>query len=166
MKREIYEVYAKVVDSTGAYNTLSGYPKVYDSHAYSDDCNLAKNKAYGEYHSVLGAMYNRPDRQCQIAMIINANSGIVIESNKIGDIADLPDPTYAVTVTNGTGSGDYVEGAIVSITANEPEDGMMFDRWDGADNLQFETGSIETPYSQFIMPSEVVSVTALYKTVE
>ena len=41
MKREIYEVYAKVVDSTGAYNTLSGYPKVFDSHSYNDDIDKA-----------------------------------------------------------------------------------------------------------------------------
>ena len=37
MKREIYEVYAKVVDANGAYNTLSGYPKVFDSHQNNDD---------------------------------------------------------------------------------------------------------------------------------
>ena len=63
MKREIFEVYAKVVDSTGAYNTLSGYPKVIDSHSYNDDINKARKRAYGEYYEVLAAMCKRDDRQ-------------------------------------------------------------------------------------------------------
>lgn len=92
MKREIYEVYAKVVDANGAYNTLSGYPKVFDSHSYSDDCDKARNRAYGEYHSTLGTMYTRDDRQKQIAMIIRANDGLQIEKTDIGAIADLPNP--------------------------------------------------------------------------
>lgn len=92
MRREIYEVYAKVVDANGTYNTLSGYPKVYDSRSYNNDCEKARNRAYGEYHTVLGTMYTRDDRQCQIAMIIRANDGLQIEKISIGAIADLPDP--------------------------------------------------------------------------
>ena len=74
MKRQIYEVYAKIVDANGAYNTLSGYPKVFDSHQYDDDIEKAKNRTYGEYHDVLGAMYKRDDRQLQLAMILDANN--------------------------------------------------------------------------------------------
>ena len=37
MNREIYEVYAKIVDANGTYNTLSGYPKVFDSKNYDGD---------------------------------------------------------------------------------------------------------------------------------
>ena len=162
MKREIYEVYAKVVDANGAYNTLSGYPKVYDSHQNDDDCEKARQKAYGEYHSVLGSMYPRTDRQCQVAMIIRANDGMQIEKACIGKIADLPDPTYILTVTNGTGSGEYVEGANVSINADAPEEGKIFDSWVGAENLQFVIGSIDTAGATFIMPSEAVNVTATY----
>ena len=71
MKREIYEVYAKVIDANGAYNTLSGYPKVYDSHQNDDDCEKARSKAYAEYHTVLGTMYSRTDRQKQFAMLLS-----------------------------------------------------------------------------------------------
>lgn len=162
MKREIYEVYAKVVDANGAYNTLSGYPKVYDSHQNDDDCEKARLKAYGEYHSVLGAMYSRTDRQCQVAMIIRANDGLQIEKTSIGAIADLPDPTYAVTVTNGTGSGDYVENARVNIVANAPEEGKQFASWEGTDNLIFTIGSMYTDNAEFVMPSHAVAVTATY----
>ena len=92
MKREIYEVYVKIVDANGTYNTLNGYPKVYDSHAYNDDCEKARLRAYGEFHSALGTLYTRDDRQAQFAMIIRASDGMQIEKINIGTIADLPDP--------------------------------------------------------------------------
>lgn len=92
MIRVIYAVDAKIVDSNGTYNTLSGYPKAFDSHNYNDDTEKAKARAYGEYHDVLGAMYKRDDRQLQFAMILDVGRGMVIESTKIGNIADIPDP--------------------------------------------------------------------------
>lgn len=91
MRRDIYEVYAKVVDSNGSYNTLSGYPKAFDSKNYGNDLEKTRNRAYGEYHATLGAMYPRDDRQLQIAMLIYANSGQQIEMGIIGKIEDLPD---------------------------------------------------------------------------
>lgn len=163
MKRDIFEVYAKVVDANGAYNTLSGYPKVFDSHQNDDDIEKAKNKAYGEFHTVLGTMYNRFDRQCQIAMIIRASDGLQIEKVCLGTVADLPDPKYAVTVTNGTGSGEYEANKTVTIVANEPEEGKIFASWEGAEGLTFVDGSVNTAYAQFVMPSEAVSVTATYE---
>ena len=92
MKREIYEVYAKVIDANGAYNTLTGYPKVFDSMNYGNDSEKARKRAYGEWHDCLGAMCKRDDRQEQIAMIIRVSDGLQIEMQKIGEIADLPDP--------------------------------------------------------------------------
>ena len=92
MKRIIYEVYAKVVDANGAYNTLSGYPKVYDSRNYNNDFVKTYNRAKGEYNTCLGTMYPRDDRQAQFAMLIDASTGLVLESAYIGEIADLPDP--------------------------------------------------------------------------
>lgn len=163
MKREIYEVYAKVVDANGAYNTLSGYPKVYDSHLNNDDCEKARQKAYGEYHAVLGTMYNRADRQAQFAMIIRANDGLQIEKTYIGGIADIPNPKYAVTVTNGSGSGEYEQGKAVTIVANEPEEGKVFSEWEGAEGLNFLSGGVNSSYAVFSMPAEVVAVTATYE---
>lgn len=93
MKRDIFEVYAKVVDANGAYNTLSGYPKVFDSKNYDNNSQTAHDRAYGEYHSVLGTMYTRSDRQVQIAMIIHANTGLQVEMTLIGEMAELPEPT-------------------------------------------------------------------------
>ena len=46
MKREIYVVNAKVVDASGGYNDVSGYPASFDSHTNSDDLEKTEAKAY------------------------------------------------------------------------------------------------------------------------
>ena len=163
MKREIYVVHANIVDANGTYNPLSGYPKVFDSHSYSDDLEKARKRAYADYWDVLGVMGKRDDRQQQIAMIIRVSDGMQIEKMALGKIYDLPDPTYAVTVTNGSGSGSYVEGYTVEIAANPPEEGKIFDAWTGADNLTFVIGNANSMYASFLMPAEAVTLEATYK---
>lgn len=91
MTRTIYEVYAKVVDANGAYNTLSGYPKTFDSRSYSGDTAKALQRARGEYYETIGAMCKRDDRQLQTVILMGAD-GFVIEQTHIGKIADDPDP--------------------------------------------------------------------------
>ena len=51
MKRQIYEVYAKVVGSDGSYSTLSGYPKAFDSRNYNNDIDKTLMRATGEFAS-------------------------------------------------------------------------------------------------------------------
>lgn len=92
MQREIYEVYAKIVDTNGTYNTLTNYPKVFDSKNYDNDIAKARQRAYGEWHETLGAMCKRDDREVQIAMIIRGSDGMQIEKSVIGKLAQLPDP--------------------------------------------------------------------------
>lgn len=89
MQREIYEVTAKVVDANGTYNTLSGYPKSFDSRNYNNDVDKAERRANGEYHSVLGTMYTRDDRQLQLAMITRISDGVQIAVERVGDLAEV-----------------------------------------------------------------------------
>ena len=90
MRREIYEVYAKVLDANGAYNTLSGYPKVFDSRQYSNDPDKALLRAQGEVGTTFGTMSKRDDRQMQTVMLINPSTGKILESRVIGKIPDDP----------------------------------------------------------------------------
>lgn len=92
MKREIFEVCAKVVDANGAYNTLTGYPMVFDSRSYDGDIDKAEKRAYGAWHECLGAMSKIDTRQKQFAMIIRASDGTQIAIEHYGKIADDPDP--------------------------------------------------------------------------
>lgn len=91
MERAVFEVYAKVVDANGAYNTLSGYPKVFDSRSYNGDIEKALKRARGEFSKAFGAMCERDDRQLQMVMLMSA-SGQVIDRQAIGSIQPDPDP--------------------------------------------------------------------------
>lgn len=91
MTRKIFEVYAKVVDANGAYNTLSGYPKSFDSRNYGNDVDKALQRAKGEFHKTLGAMCERDDRQLQTVILMSAD-GFIVESAHVGEIAEDPDP--------------------------------------------------------------------------
>ena len=91
MQREIYEVYAKVVDANGNYSTLANYPKVFDSRNYSNDPDKAYKRAMGEYHTVLGTMCTRDDRKVQLAMIIRASDGVQVELTRLGELNE-PEP--------------------------------------------------------------------------
>ena len=74
--------------------------------------------------------------------------------------------TYAVTVTGGNGSGEYPEGAAVTIEANAPETGMRFKEWSGAEGLSFAEGSsANSPTATFTMPAKAVSLTATYENI-
>lgn len=91
MKREIYEVYAKIVSSGGNYTTLGGYPKIFDSMSYDNDIDKAKKRAYGAYHAVLGEMYAVDTRPLQIAMILRASDGVQEIIERVGDLPEVPD---------------------------------------------------------------------------
>lgn len=92
MKREIFEVYAKIVSAAGNYTTLGGYPKIFDSMSYDNDIDKAKKRAYGAYHAVLGEMYAIDTRPEQIAMILRASDGVQEIVERVGDLPEVSDP--------------------------------------------------------------------------
>ena len=76
-------------------------------------------------------------------------------------IYDAPVTTYAVTVTGGTGGGNYAEGDTVTITANAPATGKVFDKWTTSDGVTF--GNANSATTTFTMPAKAVTVKATYK---
>jgi hypothetical protein len=64
-------------------------------------------------------------------------------------------PTYALTVVNGAGSGNYVAGAVVAITANNPPVGPVFLDWTGA-----SVASANSATTTITMPASPTVVTA------
>ncbi|MFR5876453.1 MAG: BMP family ABC transporter substrate-binding protein [Eubacterium sp.] len=56
-------------------------------------------------------------------------------------------PTFMVTVENGTGSGSYVAGDQITLVADPPKDGYMFYKWENVDNQGLSTGiAMENEY--------------------
>lgn len=92
MQREIYEVTAKIVDANGNYNTLSGYPKTFDSKNYNDDVDKTYKRAEGEWHDVMGVMSKRDDRLLQLALLTRISDCVQIMSGRYGDMPEVPDP--------------------------------------------------------------------------
>ena len=88
MVREIFKVTAEIVDSNGTYNSLSGYPKNFDSNNYSGDVDKAMQRAVGDWHEVMGAFAKRDDRKLQIAQVIQLSTGAVIQNDYIGRLSD------------------------------------------------------------------------------
>ena len=97
MKRQIYIVDAIVVDANGTFAHMSGYPKTFDSKNFLDKAtatetavDIAKKRAEGDMSETFGAMCKVDTRQLQTVTLMTAD-GFLIESKKLGMIADLPD---------------------------------------------------------------------------
>jgi len=99
------------------------------------------------------------DEESEITCFYMPASAVEVEAT----YKDIPEPTYTVTVTSGTGGGDYAEEATVTITANAPESGKVFDKWTTTDGVIFANENNAT--TTFTMPAKAVTVTATYKDI-
>ena len=93
MARQIFVVGAYIVDANGTFNTLSGYPKTFDSRNYSDDIDKAQRRAEGEFSECWGAMCKRDDRQIQTVTLGTAD-GFQLDKKSSGQFVE-PEPVAA-----------------------------------------------------------------------
>ena len=73
-------------------------------------------------------------------------------------------PTYEVTVNNGTGDGNYVAGASVTITADTPQSGKQFKEWSATGIALNDEQKTATNFT-FTMPETAVTLTAKYEII-
>jgi beta-glucanase (GH16 family) len=66
------------------------------------------------------------------------------------------------TVESGTGTGRYLPGTMVSLTANMPPAGESFDKWVVSSGSAL-IAAVNNPVATFTMPSSDVRMTATYK---
>lgn len=90
--REIFIVNAQIVDANGTFNTLSGYPKTFDSKNYSGDVEKAQRRAEGEFSECWGAMCKRDDRMIQ-TVTLSTVSGFQLDRKTNGQFPADPEPT-------------------------------------------------------------------------
>ena len=90
-KREIFEVVAKVVDSNGTFNPLSGYPKTFDSRNYHGDVDKAQRRAEGDMSEAWGAMCKIDTRQIQTVTLTTAD-GFQLDRKTMGAFPAEPEP--------------------------------------------------------------------------
>jgi len=91
----------------------------------------------------------------------NANP-LLMNSPKTVTITEPPVLTYALTVVNGSGSGNYAAGATVNISANAAPAGKVFDKWTATAGTLANANNASTT---FTMPASAATVTATYKDV-
>lgn len=68
-----------------------------------------------------------------------------------------PSGYYVLTVENGSGSGYYPEDAVVEITADEPDQNKIFDKWTGDKEYIADIHSTSTSIT---MPAADIDITA------
>lgn len=88
MKRQIFIVNATVVDANGTFNTLSGYPKTFDSKNYGHDIDKTRLRAGGGFAEARAAMSKVDTRQLQTVTLETAD-GFQLEKWTNGAIADV-----------------------------------------------------------------------------
>ena len=71
---------------------------------------------------------------------------------------------YALTVTNGSGTGEYEYGATVTITADTATSGQQFKEWEVVSGTITLADSMRET-TTFTMPAEAVSVKANYEVI-
>ena len=91
MTRQIFVVYAHIVDGAGAFSIPTDYPKPFDSKHYGNDIERTENAAKADAHDLLSGMYKAGTRQVQYVEIKTADGFRVFEE-RIGALATLPDP--------------------------------------------------------------------------
>ncbi|MGM0452071.1 MAG: InlB B-repeat-containing protein, partial [Thermodesulfobacteriota bacterium] len=68
--------------------------------------------------------------------------------------------SYALEVVDGSGGGDFLPGETVSLSADPPPEGLVFDQWTGdTENV----ANINLPETRLRMPASDIKVTAIYK---
>lgn len=70
-------------------------------------------------------------------------------------------PTYSLTVNNGTGSGSYWEGYTVTVSADDPPANQIFNEWTGDTSTMANTAASITTLT---MPASAATISATYTT--
>ncbi len=102
-----------------------------------------------------------------VSDINSSTSKVTMPGKAISLIATYKDfdsqkasPTYLLTVVNGSGSGSYALGTNVTVTANTPSSGKVFDKWTG--DISY-VSDINSSTSKVMMPGKAISLIATYK---
>lgn len=85
--RKLYILMAWVVDANGAYHTLDGYPKLFDSKNYDNDPDKALLRAKGDFHDTIGNMCKVDNRKLQ-TIVLMGEDGFIIDSFSTGNLAE------------------------------------------------------------------------------
>jgi len=101
----------------------------------------------------------------ETASLLTVRATSVVDPTKSGTSVNVVIHTCQLIVNGGTGSGSYVAGAVINITANAPASGKRFKNWTSSNGGSF--ADINSASTTFTMPGNwvVVTVTANYEEI-
>jgi hypothetical protein len=125
-------------------------PPTYDGGSSTDLLNIpALTAVWGKQEGIPGIKVNYKDITKGFIPI---------------DGVTLNIPKHKVIVWNGSGNGMFEEDATVTITANPPLAGQVFDAWVTNPDVTFVDGTTKnSPIAKFTMPKDSVEATATFK---
>lgn len=146
----ITAVYAKTDEKVGSVAVLkadkSATDKVYDNVVGEQVQVTAPVAAQGmafDHWETTGKAESVENAKEKVTQVTVEESPVVL--TPVYTVSE--DPTFAVTVENGVGSGYYLTGDTVRVTANAPKDGYYFDHWTNSDKDGNSTGlALENEY--------------------
>ncbi|MBP5307886.1 MAG: InlB B-repeat-containing protein, partial [Clostridia bacterium] len=105
--------------------------------------------------------YGWSSANVDVAKPTRTTTTFVMPDTDVVVVAEYSPVLYSITVLNGTSAAlDCIAGETVIITADDPEEGFVFDRWVSDDvELDKPTRTATT----FVMPAKNVVVTATYR---
>ena len=130
------------------------------------------NKSLADWYLILGPVENGlyPAMKFGGSTVKGENDFVsdwmissLIKAGVIFVNAEAPVTKYTVTITNGTGDGQYAKGETVTITADAPAAGKKFKEWTATGGVTFADGKSAT--TTFIMPEQAVTVAATYENI-
>ena len=91
MARQIFMVYANIVDANGNRSIPEGYPKAFDSKFYNDDVDRTQRKADGDASAMWSSMCNSDSGRKLQSVALETIDGFQIYKKCLGTLAE-PEP--------------------------------------------------------------------------
>ncbi len=138
-------------DGSTADRTAEASWSVTDTYASIDDTGLV---------TAIGV----PSDQSATVMASYTENDVTVDGSLGITIGDLPGTTYSLTVSGGTGSGDYSAGTLVAVAATPPE-GLRLASWT-ADPTDYQGNLADASASSTVFTMPLAAAALSYTTAE
>jgi photosystem II stability/assembly factor-like uncharacterized protein len=154
---------AYIAPITVDYETVDGTAFSPDDYtAASGTITIDPGQSEANVTIIVNGDFDDESDEVFILKLLNPKNATINDSMGVCFIED-DDISYKLWVNKGSGSGEYVSGETVTITADPPEKGDEFKEWiDNSGILEDKTSETTT----LIMPDKDVSFTATYESAE
>ena len=151
------------IENVLGYHTVDAKNKRVEWRLHQKKRHGLKNFKFGD--TVADIIYDGKDTvsvssNAPFKLVINGKAHSIKSGNNVLSVRAPEKATVSLNVNDGSGSGSYQQGSVVTLKAAPSKGGKLFCRWSST------AGEMDKPNSQeslFLMPGEAVTVSAVYK---